>query len=76
MTKRIADLSVEQLREVVEIKEKIALLETKLSRRVGDGKTARNNPGKKKKRKMSAAARKRIADAQKKRWAKQKKKAT
>jgi hypothetical protein len=51
--------------EIVQLKHARALLS-------GDGTKKAATPAAPKKRKMSAAARKRIGDAQRKRWAKQK----
>ena len=55
--------------EIAQLKQARALLS-------GDGTPKTTTPTVRKRRKMSAAARKRIADAQRKRWAKQKAAAT
>ena len=66
----IADLSVKQLRQVINLREKIEALENKLIKLAGStaNPVAAETP--KKRRKMSAAARARIGAAQKARWAK------
>jgi hypothetical protein len=66
----IADLSVQQLRQVINLKEQIEALENKLNQLAGS--TAKPDAAKapKKRRKMSAAARRKIGAAQKARWAK------
>ena len=66
----IANLSVQQLRRIVNLKEKIEALENKLGKLVGS--TAKPVAAKapKKRRKMSAAGKARIVAAQKARWAK------
>ena len=68
----IADLSVKQLRQVVNLKEKIEALEQKVNRLAGS--TAKPVAAKapKKRRKMSAAGKARIVAALKARWAKYK----
>jgi hypothetical protein len=67
----IANLSVQQLRRVINLKEKIEALENKLNQLAGS--TAKPDAeAPKKRRKMSAAARRKIGAAQKARWAKQK----
>lgn len=69
----ITNLSLAQLKEIVSVKEQIGNLEQKLSKLLG-GKalTSVIAPAKKTRRKMSAAARAKIAAAQKARWAKAK----
>ena len=68
----ITDLSVKQLRQVINLKEKIEALENQLSQLAGS--TAKPVVAKapKKKRKMSAAGKARIVAALKARWAKYK----
>ncbi|MGH8025055.1 MAG: hypothetical protein ACRED1_15810 [Limisphaerales bacterium] len=68
----ILNLSTEQLRRVVDIKEKIESLQAELSRVLGGGAAvaAVKAPGKRRTRGMSAAGRARIIAAQKARWAK------
>lgn len=66
----ISDLTVAQLRTAANLKERIAALQKQLAALLGTAKpTAAAKPAKKK-RNMSAAARARIAAAQKARWAK------
>jgi hypothetical protein len=66
----ISDLTVAQLRTAANLKERIAALQKQLDTLLGAAaKTPAAKPVKKK-RKMSAAARARIADAQRARWAK------
>jgi len=68
-----ADLSLQQLKKAVSIREKIENLEKELSRILG-GQAAIPSPTaprmKRKRRKMSAAARAKISAAAKARWAK------
>ncbi len=66
----IADLSVKQLRQVINLREKIEALENKLSKLAGSTAKPVAAETPKKRRKMSAAARAKIAAAQKARWAK------
>ena len=65
----IANLSAKQLHQAARIREKIDSLQKDLARILGPETPAAVNVPKKK-RHMSAAARKRISDAQKARWAK------
>jgi hypothetical protein len=71
-------LSVKQLRRVVAIKERMERLEAKLASVTGDeASDASAAPvGRRRRRKMSAAAKARIGAAQRKRWAKVKGRAT
>jgi hypothetical protein len=65
----INELSIKQLKKVLALKERMARLEAELTKLTGAGTTpAVKTP--RKKGKMSAAGRARIAAAQKKRWAK------
>ncbi len=68
-------LSSSQLRRAAALQEKIEAMQSELAQLLGGSVSAapaaEGKPGKKK-RVMSAAARKKIADAQRKRWAKQK----
>ena len=68
----LADLSLQQLKQAVVIREKIERLEKELSRIIG-GQPAAAKSGaptaKRKRRKMSAAARAKISAAAKARWA-------
>jgi hypothetical protein len=66
----IATLSAQQLRRAANIKDKIQSLQNELNRILGSTVNAVAAP--KKKRKMSAAGRRKIAAAQKARWAKAK----
>jgi len=70
----LTNLTGKQLRRAATIKEKIALLEKDLSRILGVSTPAKapaaSKAPRKKKNKMSAAGRARIAAAQKARWAK------
>jgi hypothetical protein len=68
--KTIAALSAQQLRKAADIKDKIQSLENKLNRILGASNLVPAGVGPKKKRKMSAAGRAKIAAAQKARWAK------
>jgi hypothetical protein len=71
----LQNLTVEQLRKVVAIKEEIESLEAKLAK-IGDGARRGRPPGLaavpvvRRRRKMSAAAKARIGAAQRARWAK------
>lgn len=72
-------LSSSQLRRAAALQEKIEALQEELNQMLGSSpgtkssaKAAAADKPAKKKRVMSAAARKKIADAQRKRWAKQK----
>lgn len=70
----LGGLSAQQLRKAAALREKIDSLSHQLSRILGSTSTpAAAKPARKPKRKMSAAARAKIAAAQKRRWAKQKK---
>jgi len=69
----LADLSLQQLKQAVAIREKIESLEKELSRIIsGQPSTAQSGApiAKRKRRKMSAAARAKISAAAKARWAK------
>jgi hypothetical protein len=66
----ITDLTPQQLRRAASIKEKLDTLNREL-RSLLDG-SASNGTGSGKKRSMSAAARRKIAAAQRARWAKRK----
>ncbi len=69
----IVNLSVKQLRRAVNIKDKIQSLENRLNQILGSpAKAVTVAVPKRKKRKMSAAGRAKIAAAQKARWAKAK----
>ena len=65
----IINLSAQELRRAAEIKEKIQSLEGEMNRILGPSPSVSTTAAKPK-RKMSAAARARIAAAQKARWAK------
>ena len=66
----LTNLSAQQLRRAANIKDKIQSLENELGRILGDSTKSITAVAPKKKRKMSAAGRRRIAAAQKARWAK------
>jgi hypothetical protein len=66
----IANLSAQQLRRAADIKDKIQSLENELHRILGSSVKPAAAVASKKKRKMSAAGRAKIAAAQKARWAK------
>jgi|SRR6266571_2641005 len=66
-----ADLSLQQLKKAVTIREKIESLEKELSRIIGTG-TPGVTKAPRKKRKVSAAARAKISARMKARWAKRK----
>ena len=63
----ITELSISQLKKVISLKEKLAELESELAALIG---SAKAEPVAKKKGGMSAAGRRAVALAQKKRWAK------
>jgi hypothetical protein len=65
----INDLSIKQLKKVLTLKERIARLEAELTKLTGAA-TASETKTQRRKGKMSASGRARIAAAQKKRWAK------
>jgi len=64
----ITNLSAQQLRQAADLQEKIAKLKTELGHLLGAGDSGAAAP--RKRRKMSAAGRARIAAAQRARWAK------
>jgi len=66
----INNLSVQQLRQAANLKEKIEALEKELSQLLGSTATSVAAKASKKKRGMSAAGKAKIAAAQKARWAK------
>ena len=71
----IENLSAKQLRQAATLKDKIESLQSELSKllggtEVGNGHSPIMTDGRKKKRKMSAAAKAKIAAAQRARWAK------
>ena len=70
MTTQIASISVKQLRRAIRIKERIESLEAKLASVLGSSNSSPVGEAIKPKRKMSASARRKIAAAQKARWAK------
>ena len=71
----LAGLSAQQLRKAAALREKIDALNVQLSSILGERSAPATPPrrGRKGKRKMSAEAREKIAAAQRRRWAKQKK---
>ncbi len=66
----ITNLSVQQLRKAAALKEKIQKLEKELGRILGSSAKPIAHVAPKKRRKMSAAGRAKIAAAQRARWAK------
>jgi len=66
----LAELSVQQLKRAVSIREKIEGLQKELNRITGGQSGTVNQAAPRKKRRMSAAARARISKAMKARWAK------
>ena len=68
----ITNLSIQQLRQIANLKEQAEALEKQIIEIAGSSEKAATKPGPKGKRKMSASARAKIAAAQKARWAKQK----
>lgn len=66
------NLTASQLRRAAALQEKIEAMQAELASMLGGSAAPTKSKPAKKKRNMSAAARKRIADAQKARWAKQK----
>ena len=75
MLNSLSNVSVQQLKRVIAVREKIEALEQKLAQILGSSDTTSTLSAavKPKRRKMSAAARAKIGAAQKLRWAKQKK---
>ena len=72
MSSSITDLSAQQLRRAANIKDKIQSLENELGRILGSSIKPVAAAAPKKRRKMSAAGRAKIAAGQKARWAKAK----
>ena len=70
MSASIASLSAKQLRRAADIKDKIQSLEKELEQILGSSTKLPAPAAPRKRRKMSAAGRARIAAAQKARWAK------
>jgi len=70
MSSSISNLSAKQLRRAANLKDKIQSLEIELGRILGSSTKPAAIAAPKKRRKMSAAGRKKIAAAQKARWAK------
>jgi hypothetical protein len=68
--KEVLSLSIDKLKQIVELKTQIARLESKLQSLAGTASPAPVEKAAKKKRTMSAAARKKISLAAKARWAK------
>ena len=68
---RPMNISATQLRRAADIQDKIESLQSELSKLLGNGSAITNAPrSERKRRKMSAAARAKIAAAQRARWAK------
>lgn len=75
MAQSIADISPRDFRRAATLKEKIEALQSELARLLGAGSGApvdATDGRRKKKRTMSPEARAKISEAQRKRWAKQK----
>lgn len=75
MAQSIADISPRDFRRAAALKEKIEALQIELARLLGAGSgtpVAATDGRRKKKRTMSPEARAKIGEAQRKRWAKQK----
>ena len=68
----LADISLEQLKQAIAVREKIESLEKELSRIIGGGSRTPKTAAPRKKGRMSAAARARISAGMKARWAKRK----
>jgi hypothetical protein len=66
----LGDISLQQLRRAVEVRERIAGLEKELDRIIGGRSAVAGKRGPSKKGKLSAASRARISAAMKARWAK------
>jgi len=73
--KSLLSLSVAQLKRMAKLKGQIERLQSKLESLVGNGAPESGRKPGRKRRKMSAAARRKISLAQKARWAKTKRKA-
>jgi len=73
--KSLLNLSVAQLKRMAKLKGQIERLQSKLESLAGNGAPGPGRKPGRKRRKMSAAARRKISLAQKARWAKTKKKA-
>src|SRR5262245_15063252 len=69
MANLLANLSIQQLRRAVAIKERVATLETELGKLLNTVLSRASLPALRGRRRMSAAARGRIAAAQRARWA-------
>jgi len=74
-TKAILNLSVAQLKRMAKLKAQIERLQSRLESLAGDSAPGPGRKRGRKRRKMSAAARRKISLAQKARWAKAKGKA-
>ncbi len=68
--KEVLSLSIDKLKQIVELKTQIARLQSKLESLAGTASPAPVEKPAKRKRTMSAAARKKISLAAKARWAK------
>ena len=68
----LANLSLQQLKQAVTIRERIEVLEKELSRIIGGGTPGVKKAAPRKKRRLSAAARAKISARMKARWAKRK----
>jgi hypothetical protein len=72
MASSLSNISVRELKKAITLRERIEALERRLAAILGDA-TPAAAPGRRGRRKMSASARAKIAAAQRKRWAKQRK---
>lgn len=75
MSNALSDLSVKQLKKAIKLREKMEALQTKLDQLLGSSENtpvAKGKPGRKPKRRMSAAAKAKISAAAKLRWKKAK----
>jgi hypothetical protein len=70
MASSLSNISVRELKKAVSLRQRIETLEHRLAAILGDASPASSGRGR---RKMSASARAKIAAAQRKRWAKQRK---
>jgi hypothetical protein len=68
----IQNISSSQLRKAAAIKDRIDALQTELNKIFASSGVLKETPAPRQKRKISAAGKARIAEAQRKRWAKQK----
>ena len=75
MSNLLSNVSVKQLKQAIKLREKMEVLQSKLDQLLGSSEglpAAKGKPGRKPKRKMSAAAKAKISAAAKLRWKKAK----